>query len=491
MADQDSVKRINGFGDTGNIDIVELYKDLLDGHHALVIALDPAAEVSLPYDVDNPLFVKTTPVDCSDTNNSTETPLPADTGGSDHIFTGTSTATAGFSTIAVHVHSDVGSATDGLRVEFSSDEVEWFLGESYTLKAGAVKFFTPPVQAEYFRIVYINGVVAQTTFHLSVLLKLRAIKWSSHNIADPIVDEDDAQLVKSVITGKKASGAYDNVSLTNGGNMKVSLEEFEAGFLTDPLPVTDYEDYFLEVQRGNRTGKSVVHKFGGSASIVAALVPVANSNTYNTPTTPVALEFVSSSGNDSSGGSGARQITVQGIQSATTWEQSTQTYSTNGVTPVAIGSWLRIYRWFVSQSGTYASPTAGSHAGTLTIRVAGAGATWSTIPITPFPLAQSQIAVYTIAKGKTGFFRSADVYVDSGKTLQVLCFQRPNADTVAAPFSAMRLINHWVGVSGEMHYKPKYPNGPYVGPCDFGFMAQGTAVASDITVDFELEIVDT
>jgi len=291
----------------------------------------------------------------------------------------------------------------------------------------------------------------------------------------------------SRIQGSKPDGTIADFQATTAGNFKVSLEEYETGVV---LPVSPEEDYFLEVQRGNRTGKSVVHKFGGSASVVATLVPVTISNTYNTPTAPVALEFLSSSANDNSAGSGAREIIVQGIQSAVTWELSTQTFATNGVTPVAIGSWLRIFRWLVSESGTYATPAAGSHAGILTIRVAGGGATWTRIPITPFPVAQSQISVYTIPSGKTGYFRSADVYVDSTKSLNVLCFQRPNADVVTAPYSSMRLVNQWVGLSGEMHYEPDYPNGPYVGPCDFGFMAQGSAVASDITIDFELELID-
>lgn len=41
MADQDSVKRVNEFGDTANVDIVEVYKDLGEGHHALLLATSP------------------------------------------------------------------------------------------------------------------------------------------------------------------------------------------------------------------------------------------------------------------------------------------------------------------------------------------------------------------------------------------------------------------------------------------------------------------
>jgi len=327
----------------------------------------------------------------------------------------------------------------------------------------------------------------------SVLKKILA-SWTDHPLAGYIRASDNTSkldvAVSEIVSLDINSSALPDGAATEAKQDALLTELKLKADLTETQPIAPYADYFLEVQRGNYAGKSTVHKFGGSASVVATLIPVTITGTYNTPTAAVALEFISSSGNDSSGGSGARQITVQGIQSAATWVESTQTFSTNGVTPVAIGSWLRIYRWYVSQSGTYATALVGSHAGTLTIRVAGGGATWTQIPVTPFSVSQSQMAVYTIAKGKTGFFRSADVYVDSGKTLNVLAFQRPNADVVAAPFSAMRLINQWVGVKGEMHYSPRYPNGPFVGPCDFGFMAKGTAVAADITIDFELDLVN-
>jgi hypothetical protein len=159
-----------------------------------------------------------------DENNSTTTTLLADA-----TFTGTSTDILHFSAIAIMVYSDVASADDGMTVEFSADGINWHSGEQYTITAGATKFFTPPCQGHYMRVVYINGASDQTEFHLHTILHKRPIKWSAHNINDPIKDEDDAELVKAVITGKKVNGDYDNVSLTNGANMKVSLEELESG----------------------------------------------------------------------------------------------------------------------------------------------------------------------------------------------------------------------------------------------------------------------
>jgi len=158
------------------------------------------------------------------TANSTSTPLSAA-----GVWTGTSEDILAYNGISVFVTSDVASAVGGIEIQYSSDEVTWYTAESYTLVAGAEKWFTPPAFGKFFRVKFTNGAADQTTFTLTTTLRKMPFKWSSHNIEDPITDQDDATLTKAVITGKKASGDYDNVSLTNGGNMKISLEELETG----------------------------------------------------------------------------------------------------------------------------------------------------------------------------------------------------------------------------------------------------------------------
>ena len=172
-----------------------------------------------------------------DDNNTTTTPLVADA-----VFTGTATDITHYAGIAILVEADQAGT---LTVQFSGNGTDWHEGESYDILANATKFFTPPAQAQYFRIVYTNGDTDQTEFHLHTVLKKYPIRWSAHNIDDPIEDQDDAELVKSVITGKKANGVYDNVSLTNGANMKISLEELESGISTNSnsqLKTTIYDE---------------------------------------------------------------------------------------------------------------------------------------------------------------------------------------------------------------------------------------------------------
>lgn len=255
-------------------------------------------------------------------------------------------------------------------------------------------------------------------------------------------------------------------------------------------PMQIKNDFLQDVAEGKVPGYSIVHKFG-AGDLTTSLTPISQGNSYKTPTAATELEFVSGSDNDQAGGSGAQEITVIGLDA--NWEESIETFETNGTTPVVLGEELtRLYRWYVSRSGTYASQTAGSHSGTLTLRESGGGDIWSTIITTPFAIGQSQIGVYTIPAGKTGYLLSKHIFTDTSKTADIYFYQRPNADDVSTPFSGtMRLVEREVGVTGGYELTTKTPKGPFVGPCDIGFMGKVSTGTAECSVEFELLIKDS
>jgi len=142
------------------------------------------------------------------------------------VFTGSATDTMDYSAITIIVHTDQPSAENGLKVEYSSDQVEWVTGEEYNIVGGATKFFTPTLQDQYYRLSYTNGSATTTDFHIHATMRKTPIKWSSHNIDDPITDQDDAELVKAVLTAKKDDGEYINIGATNNENLRVSVQEY-------------------------------------------------------------------------------------------------------------------------------------------------------------------------------------------------------------------------------------------------------------------------
>lgn len=155
------------------------------------------------------------------TLNSTSTPLA---GGA--AFTGTWENVLGVSTITLSVFTSHASAASGLQFQTSSDGVNWDNGDEFTISAmapGGAKVFSFGVTAQYFRVVYTNGPTLQTAFRLQTILHYAATKSSSHRVDAAIVDEDDAELTKSVITGKAyISGEYKNVLTDEFGRLLVS-----------------------------------------------------------------------------------------------------------------------------------------------------------------------------------------------------------------------------------------------------------------------------
>lgn len=255
------------------------------------------------------------------------------------------------------------------------------------------------------------------------------------------------------------------------------------------IPYSPTREFYTEVARGAISGFSLVHKFGHSIA-TTTLQPVSTSLTYQTPTTATALEILSSDANDTSAGSGAREVTIIGLD--TNWAEVTQTATMNGTTAVALATNLiRVYRAYVSSSGTYGSASASSHAGTITIRTAGAGATWAQIPLVgAFGIGQTEIAAYTIPQGKTAYLLSKRVTVQNGKVVDLFFFSRPAADDIISPYSgAIRLTQREVDLGGAVSVNYASPRDAFVGACDIGYMAKTSAGTAEISAEFELLLV--
>lgn len=258
---------------------------------------------------------------------------------------------------------------------------------------------------------------------------------------------------------------------------KVMTRQFSTSFLT-------------EVAKGNVPGHSYIHKFGRNDAVGTSLIPICNGGNYQTPTSAQALEILSSSANDAAAGTGARKVVIQGLNASCA--EINEEVTLNGTTPVALSTqFFRIFRVFVSESGSYANQSTPSQLGTITIRGAGGGDTWVTIPLlnSTFGVAQSLIGAYTVPAGKTAYILSQTITVDSGKSATVVFFKRENVDTVSAPFEPLRAQNIYTGLTG-FHEMLHITNESYPEKTDMGFMGFMSTGTGDISVEFELLLVD-
>jgi hypothetical protein len=252
---------------------------------------------------------------------------------------------------------------------------------------------------------------------------------------------------------------------------------------------------WLDTARGLTTGLRSVKKFGRNPSVGTSFEPVAFGGIYQTPQAASATTLRIKSGgnaNDTAAGSGAREVTLIGLDE--NFLEVSEALATAGASAssATTTTFTRLYRAYVSASGTYATAAASSHSGDIVIENGAGGTDWATIDSADFPKSQSEIGAFSVPAGSTGYVKLRDVSIDSGKTVDLVFFSRTNIDETAAPYTAMRAQSVVSGVSGgsiETFGAVDIPFGPYVGPTDLGFMAKVDTGTAKVAVEFEIFIV--
>jgi hypothetical protein len=144
-----------------------------------------------------------------DANNTTSTPLLA--GGN---FTGAWTEIKDYNSINLGVFSDVASATDGLRIEYSFDGVSVHHFHLWTFPGGANGIgYQLSAEFRYFRINYTNGAAPQATFLLQSNLKPTALFPSSYRASQTFSSQSQVILTKGIIVGETTGGGGGYVAV--------------------------------------------------------------------------------------------------------------------------------------------------------------------------------------------------------------------------------------------------------------------------------------
>ena len=253
-----------------------------------------------------------------------------------------------------------------------------------------------------------------------------------------------------------------------------------------------HESFGLQLSRGQLRGHSIVHKFGRNDAVGTSFVPVSDGGIYQTPTAANATTLRIKAGGDAadaSGGNGAREVTLIGLDA--NGNEISEAIATNGISASSATSqsFMRLYRAYVSASGTYATAAAGSHTAAITIENGAGGTDWASIDATGFPKGQTEIAAYSVPAGYDGYVTSYKVSVDSSKTTDLILFQRANILESAAPYTAMRALRVFSLTAAAAPVNFEYPI-KITGPADVGWMAKVSATTSAVSVNFEIVLVE-
>lgn len=122
-------------------------------------------------------------------------------------FTGTGTDVLKYATVVVSIYASHASATNGLSFQWSVDNANWRVSDTYSIPATTLKTFAVQVQAQYFRVVYTNGGTLTTTLEISTLLKTGTNPVSSQKPANARTLDNDMQEVIAY------SGSFNGTTL--------------------------------------------------------------------------------------------------------------------------------------------------------------------------------------------------------------------------------------------------------------------------------------
>jgi len=172
-----------------------------------------------------------------------------------------------------------------------------------------------------------------------------------------------------------------------------------------------YEPFELQVARGQVDGHKTLFKFGINGDVGTSVETVwAQGGTYVYPASATVMKISSSSADDTSAGTGARTISIAGLDSS--YNEISETVILDGQTAVnTVNSYLRISRMFVVTAGSGATA-----AGTI---YAGTGTVTSGVPATVYGMIalnanQTQMAFWTVPAGYTLYLTG--LFYTSGNT---------------------------------------------------------------------------
>jgi len=314
--------------------------------------------------------------------------------GAGEVFTGEAKDLLDFAHVTVFARSDVASAINGLSVEWSTDGINWDESDAFTIPANDGKTFTFGPPTRYVRVVYTNGASPQSMFRLQSICKSVTSKGSSHKIGEAIITEDDAELVKAVLSGEDPNGTFRNVNTTVDGDLTISDNSSGLAIAEDLV-----------------TGKTFIHKFGNAPDFDAADNEItvwdgANNGLFaGSPPASYTYSTIADIGTISSSDAGDDQ-TLEILGLDTNYALVTQTKTLDGQNDVLLDTvLLRVFR--VTNIGST------DIAGIVYLRVNGSGQASGVPSVANTVRAiindgnnQTEMAIYTVPAGKTGFMRS-------------------------------------------------------------------------------------
>lgn len=241
------------------------------------------------------------------------------------------------------------------------------------------------------------------------------------------------------------------------------------------------EPFELQVARSQISWHYPLHKFGFNPDIDDAVETVwAQGGLYSYLAAATQLSVSSSSTADTSAGTGARTVTLSGLDA--NYAEISETVTLNGQTAVTTtNSYLRIFRMVVRSAGSGGQNAGVIYAGTGTVTVGVPANKYATIAIGDN---QTLMALWTVPADHTGYLMQTDVTVATTQNNKYC-----TVSLVARPFGEVFQVKDRF-VKAESQTTLEYPIPlRFEEKTDIEYRAVGDSAGADIAISAAFEIV--
>ena len=242
------------------------------------------------------------------------------------------------------------------------------------------------------------------------------------------------------------------------------------------------EPFELQVARDQISYHEGVHKFGFYDSVDTNLTTIwSQGGVYSYLSSASTLYISSSSTDDTGAGTGARTVTVSGLDN--NFDEKIETVTLNGQTGVELNgsTWFRVNRIVVNTAGS-----GGANAGVLYVGTESAPT--SGVPTNKYATVlvgdnQTLMCIYTVPRGYTGFITQKDVSASSSAGKFAIL------SLVARPFGGVFNVKDRV-LSSEGYSSIEYPYPlNFTEKTDIEIRAQADSAGGTVTVSAALDII--
>jgi len=241
------------------------------------------------------------------------------------------------------------------------------------------------------------------------------------------------------------------------------------------------EPFELQVARRQIAWHYTVHKFGFNSDIDDTLETVwAQGGLYSYLAAATQLSVSSSSANDTSAGTGARTVTLSGLDA--NYAEISETVTLNGQTAVTTtNSYLRIFRMVVNSAGSGGQNAGVIYAGTGTVTAGVPANKYATIVIGDN---QTLMAIWTVPANHTAYLLQTDVTVATTQNNKYC-----TASLVARPFGEVfQVKDRFVKAESQATLTYSLPL-KFEEKTDIEYRAIGDSAGADIAISAAFEII--